>query len=194
MADQTQPAPAVSDVPKPNDETSPGEKNKFKVYTRTGDGGSSCLFNMERREKDDVIFEALGEVDEVGVAIGIAKVFVDARWGGGGSRDGHDDDDDAGRKELSEKHENRESKIAGLTARAALEPLSTRLAEIQSRLMDVGSAVATPLDNASDAKKRRVHFSETHVDELERWIDEYVLRVSQIRGHDVYRPGPVHHS
>jgi cob(I)alamin adenosyltransferase len=60
--------------------------------------------------------------------------------------------------------------------------------------MDVGSAVATPLDNASDAKKRRVHFSETHVDELERWIDEYVLRASQIRGHDVYRPGPVHHS
>jgi len=152
------------------------------------------LFNMERREKDDVIFEALGEVDEVGVAIGIAKVFLDARWGGGGSRDGHDDDDDAGRKGLSEKHENRESKIAGLTARAALEPLSTRLAEIQSRLMDVGSAVATPLDNASDAKKRRVHFSETHVDELERWIDEYVLRASQIRGHDVYRPGPVHHS
>ena len=50
--------------------------NTFKVYTRTGDEGTSCLFNMERRDKDDAALEALGDVDEPGVAVGIANVFA----------------------------------------------------------------------------------------------------------------------
>ena len=46
-----------------------------KIYTKTGDGGSSCLYNMERRDKDDAAFEALGDVDECNVAVGIAREF-----------------------------------------------------------------------------------------------------------------------
>ena len=45
--------------------------------------------------------------------------------------------------------------------------------EIQSRLLDVGSAVATPLDKSSEWKKARTEFDEAHVDGLEAWIDEY---------------------
>ena len=59
------------------------------------------------------------------------------------------------------------SAVDGLSRRGAFEPLAGRLAEIQSRLMDVGSAVATPLDRSSDAKKARVSFAEAHVDVLE---------------------------
>jgi hypothetical protein len=52
---------------------------RMKIYTKTGDEGSSCLYNMHRRAKDDATFDALGDVDECNVACGIAREYcVDA--------------------------------------------------------------------------------------------------------------------
>ena len=53
-----------------------------------------------------------------------------------------------------------------------LEDLPEQLEEIQSRLLDVGSAVATPLATSSDAKVARTKFPEASVTALEHWIDE----------------------
>ena len=52
--------------------TSSDEKplRKIKVYTRTGDKGTSGLFNGKRAPKNADTFEALGENDELNAHIG----------------------------------------------------------------------------------------------------------------------------
>jgi cob(I)alamin adenosyltransferase len=42
----------------------------MKVYTKTGDGGTTSLYNGERIEKNTCIMEALGDLDELNVSIG----------------------------------------------------------------------------------------------------------------------------
>jgi cob(I)alamin adenosyltransferase len=45
------------------------------------------------------------------------------------------------------------------------------LETIQSRLLDVGSAVATPAEKASEKQLTRVQFDATATTDLEQWID-----------------------
>lgn len=45
----------------------------MKIYTRTGDSGSTGLFGGPRVSKDDVRIEAYGTVDELNAALGIAR-------------------------------------------------------------------------------------------------------------------------
>lgn len=46
-----------------------------------------------------------------------------------------------------------------------------QLETIQSRLIDVGSAIATP-SNISDKKQQRVQFDPANAELLESWIDQ----------------------
>ena len=89
----------------------------FKIYTRTGDAGSSSLFNGERRSKDHEVFEALGDSDELNAAIGLARAHCETQSASGSS----------------------------------LHDIMTQLDTVQSRLLDVGSAVATSADTPPGA-------------------------------------------
>ena len=47
-----------------------------KIYTRTGDDGTTGLANGERRSKADLRVEAYGAVDETNSAIGMARIAL----------------------------------------------------------------------------------------------------------------------
>jgi cob(I)alamin adenosyltransferase len=47
-----------------------------KIYTKTGDDGTTGLASGERRKKDDLRIDAYGTVDETNSAIGIARLHT----------------------------------------------------------------------------------------------------------------------
>lgn len=47
-----------------------------KIYTKTGDDGTTCLYNGTRLPKTDAIFDALGTIDELNSAIGIIRAHT----------------------------------------------------------------------------------------------------------------------
>ena len=49
-----------------------------KIYTRTGDDGTTGLVDGSRIAKSDALMAAIGEVDEANSAIGIAAAAIDA--------------------------------------------------------------------------------------------------------------------
>ena len=106
-------------------------RKKSQLYTRTGDKGTSSLYNGERRSKTDKTFEVLGHQDELNAVLGIAREYCYISNNG----------------------------------------LDNILAEIQSRLFDLGAAVATPTSSSQD-KRQYTEFPSYHTEQLEIWIDE----------------------
>jgi cob(I)alamin adenosyltransferase len=47
-----------------------------KIYTKTGDGGTTALASGERRVKHDLRIEAYGTVDETNSVVGLARLAV----------------------------------------------------------------------------------------------------------------------
>ena len=45
----------------------------FKIYTKTGDKGTSALYTGDRLPKNDHVFHSLGAIDEINANLGMAR-------------------------------------------------------------------------------------------------------------------------
>ncbi|VDP85453.1 unnamed protein product [Schistosoma mattheei] len=123
-------------------------KRTVKIYTRTGDNGTSSLFTGERRPKNDPVFDALGTVDELACCIGLASAHI---------------------------HDHISRQLPGydvLTVLKQLEQIQCRLLGMSS---SIATPLPRP-ENQTDISERpkrykRVAFPEDVSVELEQWID-----------------------
>ncbi|HNQ99928.1 MAG TPA: cob(I)yrinic acid a,c-diamide adenosyltransferase [Trueperaceae bacterium] len=122
----------------------------MKIYTRTGDDGSTALFGGARVGKDDVRVEAYGTVDEANSALGLARTEL-VRGTAAGT-------------------------VGGATGAAALaETLDADLAALQSLLFDLGADLATPMGTKTREFVRPVDAED--VARIEEMIDHYTLEL-----------------
>lgn len=63
----------ISDNPDRSASTAPSPKSLLKIYTKTGDSGSTGLFGGGRVAKSHPRVEAYGDVDELNATIGFAR-------------------------------------------------------------------------------------------------------------------------
>jgi cob(I)alamin adenosyltransferase len=63
----------------PSDLGSPGYPNPVRIYTKTGDGGTTGLLYGGRISKADPAAEAYGSVDEAVAALGMARALIPNR-------------------------------------------------------------------------------------------------------------------
>lgn len=107
-----------------------------KIYTRTGDGGTTRLVGGQEVKKDSLRIEAYGTVDELNAFIGVVRAELDGE--------------------------------PAIAADAKL-PLDAWLYGVQQRLFDLGSDLATLME---DRWPGQPLIEDGHITAIERFIDE----------------------
>lgn len=113
----------------------------MKIYTKTGDHGTTSLFGGRRIDKDSARIEAYGNVDELNSLIGV--VIGELNYSSGTSR------------EVSLKRNSPQGRIVN------------KLLRIQAELFVLGADLATPLD----VKVKIPRVTKPYIRRLEKEID-----------------------
>ncbi len=114
----------------------------MKIYTKTGDKGTTALYGGNRVSKASARVESYGNIDELNSFIGLAK------------------------SEITD------------------EKVLNQLKKIQFDLFILGSESATPTDKltlANGKSRLTLMISETEIEELENWMDEYETQLEPLQ-------------
>lgn len=125
----------------------------MKIYTKTGDDGTTGLFNGERVHKYHERVEAYGTIDELNSIIGIVITFLKQS------------------PIFKNQSDNHFEKINNLVE---------NLTHISNLLFNLGSDLATPLNPPPKFEVPRLTLD--NVQSLENWIDEYDTNLEKLRG------------
>ena len=144
----------------------------MKLYTKTGDHGTSSLYNGSRKCKNNIIFSVLGDLDELNCSLGLVKAF-------------HTD-----------SLESQDIKLYSAPGAGAMfykdQPgvdsgkyyewfaLKEYILDVQSKIMDISTFIATPpyghhqiknMEEHLDEWSKKVGFESEHYTKLEKDID-----------------------
>ena len=131
----------------------------MKIYTRTGDDGTTGLFGGTRVAKDDPTVRAYGAVDEANAALGLARAWLGPATGSA-----------AAPAEPGADATAAEPSALGVVPSGS-EELDGLLATVQNTLFDVGADLATPL--GSRYRNNLVPIAAADVAALEAAIDRW---------------------
>ncbi|KAJ8908699.1 hypothetical protein NDN08_005404 [Rhodosorus marinus] len=117
----------------------------MKLYTKSGDRGTTSLFNGERVSKDNIRVTAYGTLDECNSALGVACSIL-----------------------------SQEARSPSITKYKLdkLELLLDQLKYIQHRFFDLGAHLATPRVRSDESTLDKTRFEMEASNQLEEWIDD----------------------
>lgn len=120
----------------------------MKIYTKTGDNGTTSLLGGERVAKNDLRMEICGTLDEANAAIGVALAHI--------------------------YNYIKSQGFVQSILMEGIEPVTSSLGRIQHNLFDLGAEIATPSDkrHTLDSLRKMQSSWEELTKELESEIDK----------------------
>ncbi len=128
-----------------------------RIYTRSGDGGTTALSDGSRVPKDDPRVEAYGTVDEANAALGIARHHAEA---------------EAKRRRIRPESSAQDAAEEALENGGSPFDIAAAIARIQNELFDLGADLSRPLaEGEDDAAHPPLRIVAVQTERLEREID-----------------------